>query len=625
MYGFSGDQSENFKAAVNAWAQKEGITVKFSSTPDFDKLIRSRVAGNNLPDIAIFPQPGITLDIARVREDDRPQHGARQRRVQQGEDVPASTRRPTTDGKVVRRPDVDQRQEPGLVPEEGVRGGRLHDPEDPGGAARPDRQDQGGRHDAVVRRDREPGRDRLAGDRLDGGLRPALRRRRQVQAVGQARDPVQRPGGQAGRWTRSARSGSPRATSSAAGSRSRAPTSPPRATRCSTTRRSASCTARRASSRSRATSRTTVVADIDNQAGVFPLPPIEAGSGQPIMGAGDLAGLFNKEENTVKVLKYITGHEIGETLAPKGGFISAAGRTSTSRSTRTRRCGPSPKIAYASTDAVFDGSDSMPGEVGSGSFWRGMVAWATGQKDTDTVLSEIDEELAAELAARRPGGRAAPPTRHSLDPAPVAREERSWSVTIKILNALISIIAGVGGALLLYCLLNKLAETLPGRWEDRVKPYVYIVPGDRRDRAVPDLPGDPDDHLQLRQPGLHRVGRASTNYTELLTSPDVPADAVQHPAVDRRSCRRPRSSWAWASRCWPTGCGRAVRSSTKTLIFLPMAISMVGAATIWRFVYEARPAGPAADRPAERDRHRARVRPGRLAAAGDRSTSTASC
>src|SRR5215207_1227502 len=65
MYGFSGDQSENFKAAVNAWAKQEGITVKLSSTPDFDKLIRSRVAGNNVPDIAIFPQPGITLDIAK--------------------------------------------------------------------------------------------------------------------------------------------------------------------------------------------------------------------------------------------------------------------------------------------------------------------------------------------------------------------------------------------------------------------------------------------------------------------------------------------------------------------------------------------------------------------------------
>jgi len=30
---------------------------------------------------------------------------------------------------------------------------------------------------------------------------------------------------------------------------------------------------------------------------------------------------------------------------------------------------------------------------------------------------------------------------------------------------------------------------------------------------------------------------------------------------------------------------------TKTLIFLPMAISMVGASTIWKFIYDARPAG----------------------------------
>ena len=65
MYGFSGDQSEFFKKAVNDWATAEGVTVKLSSTPDFDKLIRSRVAGNNIPDIAIFPQPGITLDIAK--------------------------------------------------------------------------------------------------------------------------------------------------------------------------------------------------------------------------------------------------------------------------------------------------------------------------------------------------------------------------------------------------------------------------------------------------------------------------------------------------------------------------------------------------------------------------------
>ena len=43
-------------------------------------------------------------------------------------------------------------------------------------------------------------------------------------------------------------------------------------------------------------------------------------------------------------------------------------------------------------------------------------------------------------------------------------------MVIKILNALIAIIGGIVGAIILYWLLNKLAEPLPGRWEDRVKP-----------------------------------------------------------------------------------------------------------------------------------------------------------
>ena len=38
----------------------------------------------------------------------------------------------------------------------------------------------------------------------------------------------------------------------------------------------------------------------------------------------------------------------------------------------------------------FDGSDLMPGEVGAGSFWKGMTDWASGAADLDTVLAEID-------------------------------------------------------------------------------------------------------------------------------------------------------------------------------------------------------------------------------------------
>src|SRR5919112_6865148 len=49
-------------------------------------------------------------------------------------------------------------------------------------------------------------------------------------------------------------------------------------------------------------------------------------------------------------------------------------------------------------------------------------------------------------------------------------------MTIKILNALIAVVGGVAGAVVVYYLLNKIAELLPGRWEDRVKPYLYLLP-----------------------------------------------------------------------------------------------------------------------------------------------------
>ena len=49
-------------------------------------------------------------------------------------------------------------------------------------------------------------------------------------------------------------------------------------------------------------------------------------------------------------------------------------------------------------------------------------------------------------------------------------------MTIKILNALIAVVGGVAGAIVLYFLLNKLAELLPGRWEHRVKPYLFLLP-----------------------------------------------------------------------------------------------------------------------------------------------------
>ncbi|MGB5057035.1 MAG: hypothetical protein WBO48_00020, partial [Candidatus Promineifilaceae bacterium] len=48
------------------------------------------------------------------------------------------------------------------------------------------------------------------------------------------------------------------------------------------------------------------------------------------------------------------------------------------------------ELVANATSFRFDASDLMPGEVGSGSFWTGMVDYVSGANDLDTVVAEID-------------------------------------------------------------------------------------------------------------------------------------------------------------------------------------------------------------------------------------------
>jgi alpha-glucoside transport system permease protein len=160
-------------------------------------------------------------------------------------------------------------------------------------------------------------------------------------------------------------------------------------------------------------------------------------------------------------------------------------------------------------------------------------------------------------------------------------------VTIKILNALIAVVAGVAGAVVLFYLLNKLAELLPGRWEHRVKPYLLLVPAFL---AI---------GLYLIYPTIQTfvysfANARSTeyvgfeNYTNLLSSRGfqntlfntllwiivVPAGTIIIGLLIA----------TLADRLRPRG-----EKAAKTMIFLPMAIGAVSAGAIWRFVYQANP------------------------------------
>jgi alpha-glucoside transport system permease protein len=160
---------------------------------------------------------------------------------------------------------------------------------------------------------------------------------------------------------------------------------------------------------------------------------------------------------------------------------------------------------------------------------------------------------------------------------------------IRLINALLAIVGGVGGALLLYFILNKLVEALPQKWEERFKPWAFILP------AIAAI------GLFLIYPAVRTIilsfaNATSTawvgleNYTDLLGSRDFRITLVNTllwiavvPAVT--------VALGLAIATLADRLGAFGEKATKSTVFLPMAISGVGAATIWRFVYEARPEG----------------------------------
>jgi alpha-glucoside transport system permease protein len=160
-------------------------------------------------------------------------------------------------------------------------------------------------------------------------------------------------------------------------------------------------------------------------------------------------------------------------------------------------------------------------------------------------------------------------------------------VTIKILNALIAVVAGVAGAVVVYYLLNKLAELLPGRWEDRVKPYLYLLPA----LAVLGLyliypTAQTFVYSFANDRSTEFVG--FENYTDLLGSSGF------------RNTLFNTLLWILVAPAATIAIGLGIATladrlkpraekTAKTFIFLPLAIGAVSAGAIWRFVYLANP------------------------------------
>lgn len=165
---------------------------------------------------------------------------------------------------------------------------------------------------------------------------------------------------------------------------------------------------------------------------------------------------------------------------------------------------------------------------------------------------------------------------------------------------LFAIIWGVGGVGLLYWVFNWLVEKLPDPWKGRLLPYVFVGPAMSILAWYLAIPTLRTFYISLfgrdgPPAGLnffHQVSSDSFagfgNYVSVFTE-DLMLEAFRNNVM-----------WIIFGSTFSVLFGLLIavladRSSfeklAKSLIFLPMAISFVGASIIWNFIYEYRPEG----------------------------------
>ncbi len=152
----------------------------------------------------------------------------------------------------------------------------------------------------------------------------------------------------------------------------------------------------------------------------------------------------------------------------------------------------------------------------------------------------------------------------------------------------VALVVGVLGVFFLFWSMNRVVEWLPARFRESARPYVFVGPAlvilsvfliypvintiliSFKDARSQDFVGVENFRFVFTDESMLRAIRNTAGWIVLVPLVAVTIGIVFATLADR--LRR----------------GEAV---AKSLIFLPMAISFVGAAVVWRFMYSFRPDG----------------------------------
>jgi len=170
------------------------------------------------------------------------------------------------------------------------------------------------------------------------------------------------------------------------------------------------------------------------------------------------------------------------------------------------------------------------------------------------------------------------------------------------LTALVAIVWGVGGVALLYWVFNGIVERLPELWTQRLQPFVFVGPAIAILIWYLALPAVRTFYLSLfgRDGPPPNVGF----FASFGTSAFVGLQNYVAVFSERLLTEALRNNLMWIvfGSTGSVALGLLVATLAdrsriervaKSLIFLPMAISFVGASVIWNFMYEVKPVGEA--------------------------------
>ena len=171
----------------------------------------------------------------------------------------------------------------------------------------------------------------------------------------------------------------------------------------------------------------------------------------------------------------------------------------------------------------------------------------------------------------------------------------------QIIITLVAIVWGVGGVAILYWIFNDIVERLPDAWKTRLLPFVFVGPAMAILAWYLAIPTLRTFWISL----FNRDGPPDgLNFFQLLSSDAFVGlgnyAAVFKPGGLMLEAFRNNLMWIVFGSTFSVAFGLVIavladrsrfENAAKSLIFLPMAISFVGASIIWNFIYEYRPAG----------------------------------